>query len=84
MPIKRAFVTMSYYYQRKPVYTPAADVASPEVPHFVKVAFAQLVVAEHRTPHAGAIHRSVVRRRFCYNGGSVEAYSCAAPLFVGI
>ena len=36
--------------QRKPVYTPAADVASPEVPHFVKVASAQPGAAEHRHP----------------------------------
>lgn len=36
--------------QRKPVYTPAAAVASPEVPHFVKVAVANSGSAEHRPP----------------------------------
>ena len=38
------------FLQRKPAYTPAADVASPEVPHFVNMASACSGAADHRPP----------------------------------
>ena len=78
-PLKRIHVSERLdFLQKKRAYTPAADVESSEVPHFLKMASA------HPAHSAGTTCMPAVWRQLRNSGCSVEACNHAAPLIVGV